>query len=146
MKALSIKQPWAWLIIFGGKDVENRSWRTNYRGEFLVHAGKSIDYHAYDHLIAQGVHLPAIKDLQTGGFIGKVTITDCTFNPPNRRWYMPLPSHPIHAFVLKDPKPCRFMQYPGKLNFFDVPDDQLNINLKSIFDPVNLEHGGIKVK
>ena len=138
MKALSIRQPWAWLIIYGGKDVENRSWKTNYRGEFLVHAAKLIDYHAYGELIAKGVKLPAIKDLQTGGIIGKATITDCTFNPPNRQWYMPLPSHPVYAFVLKDPQPSRFMQYPGKLNFFDIPDDQLNINFKSIFDPTNL--------
>ncbi len=38
MKALSIIQPWASLIATGIKDVENRTWRTNYRGEFLIHA------------------------------------------------------------------------------------------------------------
>jgi hypothetical protein len=37
MKALSIKQPWAQLIIMGAKDVENRNRRTNFRGRFAVH-------------------------------------------------------------------------------------------------------------
>lgn len=40
MKALSILQPWAWLITAGHKDIENRRWWTNYRGPFLIHAGK----------------------------------------------------------------------------------------------------------
>ena len=41
MKAISIKQPWASLIAHGIKDIENRSWRTNYRGRVLIHAGAS---------------------------------------------------------------------------------------------------------
>lgn len=39
MKALTVKQPWAWAIIHGGKDVENRSRKTNYRGKLCIHAG-----------------------------------------------------------------------------------------------------------
>lgn len=38
MKTLSIKNPWAYLIATGFKDVENRSWPTNYRGKILIHA------------------------------------------------------------------------------------------------------------
>lgn len=38
MKAISIRQPWAWLIVNGFKDIENRSWRTKYRGPVLIHA------------------------------------------------------------------------------------------------------------
>ena len=41
MKALTIKQPWAWLIAHGYKNVENRTWRTNYRGNLLIHVSKS---------------------------------------------------------------------------------------------------------
>lgn len=37
MKALSIQQPWAWLIVNGYKDVENRDWNTKFRGRFYVH-------------------------------------------------------------------------------------------------------------
>ena len=43
MKALTIKQPWATLIIEGYKKYEFRSWKTNYRGKILIHAGLSID-------------------------------------------------------------------------------------------------------
>lgn len=44
MKALSIKQPWAHLIVSGVKDVENRSWKTNYRGRIFVHASKQTAF------------------------------------------------------------------------------------------------------
>ena len=43
MKALSIMQPWAWLICAGHKDIENRSWSTGFRGPVLIHAGKKFD-------------------------------------------------------------------------------------------------------
>src|SRR5438105_11911405 len=39
--AVSIRQPWAWLVVMGYKDVENRSWRTNHRGALLIHASKN---------------------------------------------------------------------------------------------------------
>ena len=43
MKAITIKQPFASLIAAGIKEYEFRTWKTNYRGEILIHAGKSID-------------------------------------------------------------------------------------------------------
>lgn len=42
MKALSILQPWAWLIVNGNKDIENRNWHTRFRGRFLVHEKCSV--------------------------------------------------------------------------------------------------------
>jgi hypothetical protein len=42
MKALSLIQPWAWLVVHGGKDIENRVWNTHLRGEFLIHASKGM--------------------------------------------------------------------------------------------------------
>jgi hypothetical protein len=39
--ALSIRQPWAWLIVNGFKDLENRSWSTAFRGPVWIHAGKA---------------------------------------------------------------------------------------------------------
>jgi hypothetical protein len=50
VKALSIRQPWAWLIVTGYKDIENRSWRTNYRGPLLIHAGRAIDPTSLDQI------------------------------------------------------------------------------------------------
>lgn len=43
MKCLSVRQPWADAIVHGPKRVENRSWRTDYRGPILIHAGVSRD-------------------------------------------------------------------------------------------------------
>jgi hypothetical protein len=43
MKALSIIMPWPWLIFHYGKDVENRNWKTDYRGTLLIHASKTPD-------------------------------------------------------------------------------------------------------
>lgn len=43
MKVLTIKEPWATLIIEGYKEYEFRSWKTNYRGKILIHAGKSLE-------------------------------------------------------------------------------------------------------
>jgi ASCH domain len=45
---LTVRQPWAWAIIHGGKDVENRSWRTKYRGPLLIHAGSAFEPDGYE--------------------------------------------------------------------------------------------------
>lgn len=46
MKVITIKQPWATLIAKGYKEYEFRTWRTKYRGDILIHAGKGIDKEA----------------------------------------------------------------------------------------------------
>lgn len=46
MKALSVRQPWAWAIARGHKDVVNRRWATTYRGPLLIHASMRIDLDA----------------------------------------------------------------------------------------------------
>ena len=71
MKVLTIKQPWASLIIEGYKEYEFRSWKTNYRGELLIHAGKSIDKEAYKRLGKYLINMPL------GKIIGKVELLDC---------------------------------------------------------------------
>ena len=43
MKVITIKQPWASLIASGIKEYEFRSWKTNYRGKLLIHAGNGVD-------------------------------------------------------------------------------------------------------
>ena len=50
MKVLTIRQPWASLIIHGYKKFEFRSWQTKYRGDLLIHAGKGIDKEAMKRL------------------------------------------------------------------------------------------------
>ncbi len=76
MKVLTIKQPWASLIIEGYKRFEFRSWKTKYRGDLLIHAGKSIDREAYERLKGY------LKDMPLGKIIGKVELTDCIKTTP----------------------------------------------------------------
>lgn len=85
MKALSIKQPWASLVAHGIKDIENRTWRTNYRGRVLIHAGasKKEGWHLNDlqrvHLRQSGSSLYStdFDKLPFGSIIGSVEIIDC---------------------------------------------------------------------
>ena len=72
MKVLTIKQPWATLIMQGNKRFEFRSWQTKYRGDLLIHAGKGIDKEAMKRL---SKYIP--KDMTTGKILGKVTLVDC---------------------------------------------------------------------
>ena len=72
MKVLTIKQPWATLIMQGDKRFEFRSWRTKYRGELLIHAGKTIDKDAIKRL---SKYLP--EEIPTGKILGKVKLVDC---------------------------------------------------------------------
>lgn len=72
MKVLTIKQPWATLIMQGDKRFEFRSWQTKYRGDLLIHAGKSVDKEALNRL---SKYLP--KEIPTGKILGKVKLVDC---------------------------------------------------------------------
>lgn len=72
MKVLTIRQPWASLIMAGLKEYEFRSWKTNYRGELLIHAGKTIDKEAEKRLKK---YLPDV--LPTEQILGKVELIDC---------------------------------------------------------------------
>lgn len=46
VRALTLRQPWASAIADLGKDVENRTWTTSWRGTLLIHAGQTTDRHA----------------------------------------------------------------------------------------------------
>ena len=72
MKVITIKQPWATLIVEGYKRFEFRSWKTNYRGDILIHAGKGIDKEVMERLKK---YLP--DEIPIGKIIGKATLTDC---------------------------------------------------------------------
>lgn len=113
MKALSIRQPWAWLIVNGYKDIENRNWRTNFRGRILVHAAKKIDRISYEDLLPD-YPLPPIDKIERGGIVGSVEIIDCVENSDSKWFYGEF------GFVLKDPELCAFMPMKGRLGFFNV--------------------------
>ncbi len=75
IRVLSVQQPWAWLICFGEKDVENRTWTTNYRGLLLIHASLTIDLDAVAMMRTRGVWVP--ENYITGAIIGRANLVDC---------------------------------------------------------------------
>jgi len=136
MKALSLQQPWAWLMTAGPKRIENRKWRTNYRGPVLVHASKGWDKENFQiggsfGLFSKPNGLPfpdAMPDFahnyERGGIVGIFTITDCVTESEDPWFFGP------YGFVVKDARPLPFVPCRGMLNLFDVPLavlDQLNL-------------------
>ena len=71
MKTITIKQPFASLIVSGLKEYEFRTWKTSYRGEILIHAGKGIDKDAMKKFESLNLDYP------TGCIIAKANLTDC---------------------------------------------------------------------
>lgn len=98
MKAITIKQPWASLIVtprkynptLGVKNIENRTWATKFRGRVLVHASakgwiwKSVfnylSHAARDVMAVLGYDASWLKQLPTSAIIGSVEIVDCVIN------------------------------------------------------------------
>lgn len=116
MKALSIKQPWAYAILRKGKDIENRTWKTKFRGRFLIHASKSLDKNAPNRLRKDWAEASLRGDpaAEIGGIVGSAEITDVVESSKSKWFQGPV------GFVLNDPKPCEFIPYKGQLNFFEV--------------------------
>jgi hypothetical protein len=126
MMALSIRQPWAWLIVQGHKPVENRTWSTRCRGPILIHASKGMTNDEYEfvgdvletipELRALGIILPDRKLIERGGIVGIANITDCVTDCES-----PFFSGPF-GFVLDRVAPLPFVPVKGMLGFFDVPN------------------------
>lgn len=126
MKALSVRQPWAWMIIHGGKDIENRDWGTSFRGRILVHASKGMTRdewgEAWGFAQGSGAGTKAVDvgvtrhNIERGGIIGSVEIVDCV-EESDSRWFVGR-----YGFVLRNPQPFPFLPYRGQLGFFDVPE------------------------
>lgn len=125
-KVLSIRQPWAWLILNAGKDIENRTWPTRYRGPVLIHASKGMTRAEYedasDPLWARGgqvIDLPDMHTLDRGGIVGSVEIVDCVTHSDSPWFCGPF------GFVLRNPTPLPFRPCRGALGFFNVPAETL---------------------
>jgi hypothetical protein len=120
MKTISIRQPWAWAIIHAGKDIENRSWHTNFRGEFLIHASKGCMSREYDDACEfieriVDIKIPSLGSLPRGGIIGKATLIDCvSFHSSD--WF-----EGDWGFVLQNVEEIPFIPCTGKLKFFECP-------------------------
>lgn len=127
MKAISIRQPWAWAIIHAGKDIENRSRATSHRGHLLIHAAKTMTRGEYDSaadfMIAIGVRPPPFDELQRGGIIGVVDHFGCVMRSTSQWFAGP------YGYQLRNPKPLSIIPCKGQLGFFDVP---------LVLDPIHL--------
>lgn len=144
MKALSLTQPWAWLVIHGGKDIENRKWNTKLRGRFLVHAAKGMKPADYDgaQKLAEEIqgcqfahHMPLPEQLDRGGIVGIVELFDVVppvvragqtcipegLAEPLHRWHFP----EQYGFRLRNVRQLPFTPCRGALGFWEVPPNVL---------------------
>lgn len=129
MKAISIRQPWAWMILHAGKNIENRTWETFHRGRVLIHASKGCTQAEYHNAIEGALmldlpakhteallNIPDLKTIERGGIIGSVEIVACV-RGKHSAWH----AEGQFGFVLRNPQPLPFTPWKGQLGFFDVP-------------------------
>lgn len=118
--ALSIRQPWAWLIVHGFKDVENRSWCADAKGEIAIHAGMQFDEYGYDYVreCFPNIHMPRPKEFPRGGVVGLANHYT-TINPECRD-FSPWHEYGHWGFALKDARPLKLIRCKGQLGFFWV--------------------------
>jgi hypothetical protein len=123
MKILSIRQPWAELIVRGIKDIENRDWLTRFRGPLLIHAGKKFEdesvYRILDMLDAtERQRFPMKKSaFECGGIVGIVRMVDCVTTSESK-WFVG-----DYGWRFERAQPLPFMPLRGSLGLFDAPPE-----------------------
>jgi hypothetical protein len=114
LPAITVRQPYAWLIVNGFKDVENRSRRIRYR-RLLIHAGTSRAWLNEKELTwierRHGIKLP--RDFARGGVVGMVDIADC-----RRTIASPWHQRGKVGWILTKPRRLRFRRCKGAENIF----------------------------
>jgi ASCH domain len=121
VKALTIRQPWAELILRGRKPYELRAWRTHYRGPLVIHAAQKMDVQDARHFGLDP------ERLVTSAFVGVAILTDVRRHTradarllKRRRagfgWF---PGN--FSWVLKNPRRISPVKAKGKLSLFKVP-------------------------
>lgn len=115
LPALAIRQPYAWLVVRGIKDIENRSRRTHYRGKVLIHASLNEDFMFEDSItelsVRAGIKLPEVYDI--GGIVGVAEIISCE-RRHGSEWKDPA----SWGWVLANARPVPFRACKGALGFF----------------------------
>jgi hypothetical protein len=121
-RALSVRQPWAWAIIYAGKNIENRGHVAitkggMKRGRIAIHAAKGMtreEYvHGYDFMRSLAIVCPPAGALVRGGVIGSVEVLDIVTKSSSPWFFGP------RGLVLRDPRPCEPRPCSGALGFFD---------------------------
>lgn len=130
LKALSIAQPWAECIVSQGKNVENRSWNTKYRGFFAIHASRGIDLDRFEYCFDDyGIKFDPEK-LSFGAIVGIAelvdVVTEDSLTRRTRKWFMGEYGFVLENVIrLKKPVPVK-----GALSFWQVTGRPL----KSVLD------------
>jgi hypothetical protein len=122
VRVLSVRQPWAWLLIHGGKDIENRSWGTDYRGPLAIHA--CGQYASREHPVwrrqieeSHGVLLPEFfGELRTGGLVGLMQLVGCS-RKSDSRWF----TGEGWAWHMIRPTALEFLPVAGRLGLWHLP-------------------------
>ena len=124
LKCLSLKQPYAELVAAGRKTIETRTWKTNFRGKFLIHASKTIDKDSSDILNID------CNKLTRGAVIGLAFLYDVKkysakqdFVADKDKHFSSSFSETKYGFLLKDAKKLnKPIPLAGKLGFFEVKE------------------------
>ena len=124
MKCLSLKQPFAELLVSGKKTIELRKWNTNFRGKFLIHASKQLDKD-----MASSLNINYTKFLR-GAIIGTAILynvkqynSNSDFEKDKNKHYADINKFGSYKFGFMVRNAHRFrtpMRYPGRLRFFEV--------------------------
>ena len=120
MKALSLKQPWATIIVNGVKPIENRRWKSHYRGPLLVHASKTWDKDGAAWIVKLKPELNGLiywSNHLKGKIIGQVEMTDCVTHYDSEWFFGP------YGFIFENPHEFHGDQaipYKGQLGIFNV--------------------------
>lgn len=130
MKVITIKQPFATLIAEGYKEYEFRTWRTHYRGDILIHAGKGTDQKAMKRFAYLGLEYPV------GCIIAKAEITDCLlvdrFMREELKQKDPIVYHGVvahpdwggYGFKLENVQKIEPIAINGKLSLWNYPKEE----------------------
>tara|TARA_R110000824_G_scaffold401032_2_gene610452 strand:+ start:21920 stop:22390 length:471 start_codon:yes stop_codon:yes gene_type:complete len=129
IKALSVRQPWAWAIMFAGKDVENRSWQAinhglKVRGTIALHAAKGMTKGEYEdaaHFMDSiGVKCALPADLWRGAVIGTVDVIDVVSESQSPWFFGP------RGLMLANPKPLTPAPVTGALGYFNWQERRID--------------------
>jgi hypothetical protein len=127
-KALSVRQPWAWLIVNGFKPLENRTRNSHFRGDLLIHASAGMTRADHEACLlfcrsigvlgklirGRRLIIPAYEELERGGIVGRVRMVDCVTHHRSK-WFTG-----DYGYLFEDAKPLPFKPCKGILNFFEV--------------------------
>lgn len=116
MKAISIKQPWAELIVCGRKTIETRTWKTDYRGEILICASLGWDKSVAERFNCTRSHAP-----DRGAAIAYAVLVDVRpMRISDEPFALCYCQNNLYAWILADVRRSVPFSVKGKLGLFDV--------------------------